>query len=222
MKRCGLVITGLILILLLSVSCSSTPDQTESPEQTDGMAGTGLFVAPPEEELKNAENLKKAIDEYGLSAALPDEYQKGNDELSAGKAAMGSDNAGAKTLLDSAASRYQAVFDAGVEERFRTRQKEIDTAKAQADTLRASRAAAAEYAQGEARTGEFHSLFGEKKYAEALAASGEAIAAYNKSFETAKAKRDAAGSELKKTEAVQKNTDIRIEEVTKEIGGEAQ
>jgi hypothetical protein len=185
-----------------------------------GVAGPA--AALPDEELKNVEALKKTIDEYGLSGALPDEYQRGNDELSAGRAAMGSDNAGAKTLLDSAASRYQAVFDAGVEESFRNRQKEVDTAKAQADTLKASRAAAVEYAQGEAKAGEFRSFFDEKKYAEALAASGEAVAAYNKSFEAARAKRDAAGSELRKTDAAQKNTDARIEEVDKEIGGEAQ
>jgi hypothetical protein len=225
MKRYGIAAFAL-LIALFAVSCSSTPETTETAEpeeQTDSMAAPVAPAIPaPEEELLKAENLKKTIDDYGLSFALPDEYQKANGDLDAGKAAIGSDNAGAKNLLDSAGARYQTVFDAGIDQGAKNRLAEVAAAKSAADTVKAARAAADEYKLGEDKTEEGRRLFEEKQYLEAWTASGEALNAYNRSYETAKAKRGNADSELKKTAASQERTDLRLDEVSKEIGGDAE
>jgi hypothetical protein len=230
MKKYGLF--ALMLIALLAVSCSSTPEEVKAaepePEQkqeepADSMAApVAPALAAPEEELKKAENLKKTIDDYGLSFALPDEYRKANDEFEAGKAAMGGDNAGAKSLLDSAGARYQAVFDAAIDQGSKKRLDEIAAAKSQADTMKAARAAAEQYKLGEDKTAESRRLLGEKQYLEAWTASGAALDAYKQSYETAKAKRDNADGQLQKTAAAQENANTRLEEVDKEIGGETE
>ncbi|MDR3200934.1 MAG: hypothetical protein LBT68_05695 [Spirochaetales bacterium] len=223
MKRYSLFIVGLIMIALLAVSCSSTPEaaapEPEQPEQTDSVAA---IVPAPDGELQKAEELKKSIDDFGLASALPDEYQKGNEELEAGRAALGGDNRRAKSLLDSSAVRYQAVIDAAVEQKLKSRQNEITAAKAQADSVKAARAAAEQYALGSDKVSQSKNLYDAKEYLEAWTISGEAVNAYNESYRIARAKRDNADGELKKTSGAQKTADIRIEEVSKEIGGNAQ
>ena len=227
MKRYSLMIGGLILAAFLAVSCSSTPEAAE-PETKDSAAIDGMTAPPPgaprpDAELAKADDLKHAIDEYGLSFALPDEYQKANEEFSAGQAAMGTDNAQAKALLDSAAGRYQAVVDAAVEEGAKNRKREIQTAKDRADSVRAARAAADEYAQGEARTAEALRLLDGKQYKEAYDVSGLALAAYMQSYDTARAKRDTADDGIKRASDAQTTAERRIDEVSKEIeGGGAQ
>jgi hypothetical protein len=219
MKRYGLF--ALMLAAFFAVSCSSTPEEAPEPEQPmDSMAAPVVPAVPaPDGELQKAEDLKKSIDDYGLSFALPDEYQKANGELEAGKAAMGGDNAGAKSLLDSAGSRYQAVFDAAIDQGSKRRMGEIAAAKSQADTIKAARAAADQYKLGEEKTSEGQRLLEQKQYLEAWAASEVALDAYKKSYETAKAKRDNADGELKKADAAQETANTRLEEVDKEIGG---
>ncbi|MDR1179407.1 MAG: hypothetical protein LBK44_02785 [Spirochaetales bacterium] len=232
MKRYRLCV--LILVALFAVSCSSTPEtpETEAPveavepaepdQQTDSVAALVAPVSAPEEELLRAENLRKAIDEYGLSFALPDEYQEANGEFDAGKAAMGVDNGAAKNLLDSAGSRYQVVFDAAIDQGSKKRLDEIAAAKSQADTVKAARAASDQYKLGEDKTAESRQLLEQKQYLEAWESSGVALSAYNQSFETARAKRDNAAGELNKTASAQENTNARLEEVDKEIGGETE
>ena len=228
MKRYSLVVLGLILAAFLAVSCSSTPEAVEpEPEDTAKTDNMGMAAAPgvpePKDELQKAEELRQAIEKYGLSFALPDEYKKANDEFAAGKAAMGTDNAGAKTLLDSSVGRYQAVVDAAIEEGTKIRKRELQAAKNEADSVRAARAAADEYAQGEALSADALRLLGEKKYEEAYYASGDAITAYGKSVTTAKDRRAIADKELRKAATAQTNAENRIEEVSKEIeGGTAQ
>ncbi|MDR1932181.1 MAG: hypothetical protein LBQ57_05060 [Spirochaetales bacterium] len=227
MKRYSLFALGLMLIALAMVSCASAPEPVESeptpapaPAQPDSVAAPPS-VPRPDEELKKAEDLKKTIDEYGLSFARPDEYGQANDELAGGKAAIDSDNAGAKALLDSAFTRYQGVFDAAIDAGSKNRLSEIAAAKAQADTMKAARAAADEYNLGENKTEESRRLLDEKQYLEAWTASGEALDAYTRSYETARQKRGNADGEIKKTSAVQQTADSRIDEVSKEIEGGA-
>ena len=129
MKRYSLLFSGLLLAVLLAVSCSSTPE-AEGPAATDGMVAA---VPAPNDELQKAEGLKQAIDQYGLSGYLPDEYKKADEELLAGKNAMGNDNMRAKAQLDSAAGRYQKVIDTAVEEITKNRKKELQAAKDKAD-----------------------------------------------------------------------------------------
>jgi hypothetical protein len=227
MKKYGFFI--LALAAFFAVSCSSTPEETQAPEPeqpVDSMAAPVVPSAPavpaPEGEFRKAEDLKKAIDGYGLSFALPDEYQKANGEFEAGKAAMGSDNAGAKSLLDSAGARYQAVFDAAIDQGSKKRLGEISAAKSQADTIKAARAAADDYKLGEDKTAEGRQLLGQKQYLEAWAASEAALGAYKRSYATAKVKRDNADGALKKADAAQETANTRLEEVDKEIGGGAE
>jgi hypothetical protein len=220
-----------MLVALFAVSCASTPEtpETEAPvetaepvQQTDSVAALVVPVPVPEEELLRAENLKKTIDEYGLSFALQDQYQEANGEFDAGKAAMGIDNGAAKNLLDSAGARYQVVFDAAIEQGSKKRLDEISAAKSQADSVKAARAAADQYKLGEDKTAEGRQLLEQKQYLEAWEASGVALSAYSQSYETARAKRDNAAGELNKTASAQENTNARLEEVDKEIGGEAE
>jgi hypothetical protein len=222
MKRYSLYVLGLVLIALFAVSCSSTPpaaDIVPEPEQEPDKAAAPVFPAP-EAELQKAEALKKTIDDYDLSFALPDEFRKANEELSAGKDSIGTDNAGAKTLLDSAAGRYTVVFDAAIDQGSKARLLEIQTAKTRADSLKAARAAADSYKTGEEKTDEGKRLLTEGQYVEAWTASGEAIDAFNRSYETARAKRAAAEGEMNKTVSAQTSANARLEEVSKEIGGE--
>ena len=223
MKRYCLVVVGLVLAAFLVVSCASTPEVVE-PEpdttKTDGMAVPVAPVVPePKNELQKADELRQAIEKYGLSFALPDEYKKANEEFESGKAAIGKDNAGAKTLLDGAARRYQAVVDAAIEEGTKIRKRELQAAKAEADGVRAARAAAEEYAQGETRSADALRLLDQKKYEEAYYASGEAIVAYGKSVNTARQRRAAADDQLQRAATAQSNAQNRIEEVSKEIEG---
>ena len=232
MKRFSLLFPGLLLALLLAVSCASTPEQApaapEAPEDTAESATDSMtdgmripLVPAPDEELRNAEELKQTIDEYDLSFALPDEYEKGNEELLAGKDAMGRDNAGAKVHLDSAALSFQKVIDTALDEGTRARKNEMQAAKSHADSVRASRAAAAEYTQAESLAQESLLLLDEEKYPEAYELSGAAITAYMRSHDVALGRRNAASTELQRTDSAQQTTDAHVDELIREYEGEA-
>jgi hypothetical protein len=178
-----------------------------------------VAVPAPEAELKNAESLKETIDRYNLSFAKPDEYAKANEELAAGKEAMGKDNAKAKDLLVSAGKRYTVVLEAGLEKTAETRAVEMQTAQKKADEVKAFRAAAPEYSLAERKKAEAIRLYGKKKYLEAYQASEEAIAGYNKSYEVAREKRTAAEQKLEATSKAEAVTTEELQKVTKEIGG---
>jgi len=222
MKKYSLMVVGLVLAAFLAVSCGSTPEpveqQPEEPAKTDSMSAPVVPVVPePKDEFQKAQELKQAIEKFGLSFALPDEYNKANDEFAAGSSAMGKDNAQAKALLVSAADRYQAVIDAAVAQGTEVRKRELQAAKAEADGVRAARAASEEYAQGEARSADAFRLLGEKKYEEAYYASEDAIAAYGKSVTTARERRAIADEQLRRAASAQSSAESRLEEVSKEI-----
>ncbi|MBP7495028.1 MAG: hypothetical protein KA771_05995 [Spirochaetales bacterium] len=207
------------IVALMAGACASTPPPKEEAPPPAPPAPTVVTVPAPEEELKNAESLKETIDKYNLSFALPDEYQRANEELAAGKEAMGKDNARAKDLLVSAGKRYNAVLDAGLEKTAETRSTEMNTARKKAEAAKAPRAAVSEYTLAENKRAEAMRLYGEKKYLEAYQASEEAVAAYNRSIEIAEQKRLAAEKKLSDAAQEQEVTTSRLEEVSKEISG---
>ncbi|GAB4368465.1 MAG: hypothetical protein Kow009_05250 [Spirochaetales bacterium] len=207
------------LVVLLVGACASAPPPKEEAPPPPPPAPAVVTVPAPDAELKKAESLKETIDQYNLSFALPDEYAKANEELSAGKEAMGKDNAKAKDLLVSAAKRYEQVLEAGLQKTAETRALEMETAQKKADELKARRAAASEYALAEKKKAEAIRLYEEKKYLEAYQASEEAVAAFNRSYEIAKQKRMTAEKKLETTSKEEAATVETLQAVTKEIGG---
>ncbi|MCX7787668.1 MAG: hypothetical protein N2442_08210 [Spirochaetes bacterium] len=207
-----------VVLMVLAGACASPPPPKEvAPPPPPAPAV--VTVPAPDAELKNAESLKETIDRYNLSFAKPDEYAKANEELAAGKEAMGKDNAKAKDLLVSAAKRYNIVLEAGLEKTAEIRAVEMQTAQKRADEVKAFRAAATEYSLAESKRAEAIRLYGEKKYLEAYQASEEAIAAYNKSFEVARQKRTAAEQKLETISKEEATTTEELQKVTKEISG---
>lgn len=222
MKRYSIYALGLVLVALFAVSCASTPPAPEPAPEPDKTAAPVVPAVPaPDGELKKAESLKETIDKYGLSFAKPAEYQKANEELEAGRKLIGTNNAEAKKLLDSAAARYQVVMDSGISEGAKARMTEMDTAKKQAVGMKADKAAADEFALAVRKQAETDQLYAAKKYHEAWAASEEAIAAFNNSYEIARDKRAAAETAMKNAETEKSATSAKLEEVSKEIGGGA-
>jgi hypothetical protein len=218
MKR-KLFYGSLSVILLLWIGACASPPPPKEVAPPPPPAPAVVAVPAPEAELKNAESLKETIDRYNLSFAKPDEYAKANEELAAGKEAMGKDNAKAKDLLVSAGKRYTVVLEAGLEKTAETRAVEMQTAQKKADEVKAFRAAATEYSLAERKKAEAIRLYGEKKYLEAYQASEEAIAGYNKSYEVAREKRTAAEQKLEATSKAEAVTTEELQKVTKEIGG---
>ncbi len=208
---------NVILLMLIGACASPPPPKEVAPPPPPSPAV--VTVPAPEAELKNAESLKETIDRYNLSFAKPEEYAKANEELSAGKDAMGKDNAKAKDLLVSAGKRYTIVLEAGLEKTAEARAVEMQTAQKKADEVKAFRAAPDEYALAEKKKAEAIRLYGEKKYLEAYQASEEAVAAYNKSYEVAKQKRNEAEQKLENTSKVEAATTEELQKVTKEISG---
>ena len=218
MKR-NLFYRALSVILLLWIGACASPPPPKEVAPPPPPAPAVVAVPAPEAELKNAESLKETIDRYNLSFAKPDEYAKANEELAAGKEAMGKDNAKAKDLLVSAGNRYTIVLEAGLEKTAESRAVEMQTAQRKADEVKAFRAASDEYSLAESKKAEAIRLYGEKKYLEAYQASEEAVAAYNKSYEVAREKRTAAEQKLDATSKVEAVTTEELQKVTKEIGG---
>ncbi|MFQ3621235.1 MAG: hypothetical protein SNJ78_09880 [Spirochaetales bacterium] len=208
-----------ILFLVWLGSCASPPPPKEEVPPPPPPAPSVVTVPAPEAELKEAESLKQTIDTYNLSFAKPEEYAKANEELSAGKDAMGKDNARAKDLLVSAIKRYKLVLEAGIEQIAQKRDLEMQTAQRRANEVRAFRAVPDQYALAERQRAEAVRLFGEKKYLEAFQASEEAIAAYNKSYDLAREKRSLAEQKLENTAQVQAATTEQLQQVTKELTG---
>lgn len=218
MKRSLLQTLPSVTLLIWIGACASPPPPKEvAPPPPPAPAV--VSVPAPEAELKNAESLKETIDRYNLSFAKPDEYAKANEELAAGKGAMGKDNAKAKDLLVSAGKRYSIVLEAGIEKTAEIQATEMQTAQKKADEVKAFRAAATEYSLAERKKAEAIRLYGEKKYLEAYQASEEAIAAYNKSYGVARQKRTVAEQKLETTSKEEATTTEELQKVTKEISG---
>lgn len=208
---------GVFILLWIGACASPPPPKEVAPPPPPAPAV--VTVPAPEAELKNAESLKETIDKYNLSFAKPEEYAKANEELAAGKDAMGKDNAKAKDLLISAGKRYTVVLEAGLEKTAETRSVEMQTAQKKADDVKAYRAAATEYSLAESKKAEAIRLYNEKKYLEAYQASEEAVAAYNKSYEVARQKRTVAEQKLETASKEEATTTEELQKVTKEISG---
>jgi hypothetical protein len=188
-KTVLIVLAG--VALLLAASCKSTPPQEAVPL--------------PETELAKAKALKAEADTYNLGPLAQAEYTAAENDLKAGEAAYGTDNAASKVSLDKAISGYQAVISKGGAVYLGTLNDQASAAKMLADDLKASVAVKDDYAKAQAA------------YDKALAAkSAGDLEAATKDFEearklfeavamTATKKRDAARTA--NTAAAQAQTD---------------
>ena len=220
MRRYSMFALGIILVALFAVSCKSAPPAEEPAPVPDRTAAPAVPAVPaPDAELKQAESLKETIEKYGLSFAKPEEFQKANEELAAGRDLMGKDKARAKTTLDSSIVRYNDVMNAGISQGAQARMTEMSTARRQAADLRADINATSGFRYAEQKLAETNKLYGEKKYLEAWDASGEAITAFNESYEISRGKRSDAQRAMDTSGVDQAATSDKLEEVTKEIGG---
>jgi hypothetical protein len=122
--------------LLMAASCKSTP-----PEEA---------VPLPETELAKAKELKAKADLYNLGPLAQAEYTAAENDLKAGEAAYGKDNAESKKSLDEAISGYESVIAKGGAAYLGTLNDKAAAAKKSADDLKASVAVKADYAKAQA------------------------------------------------------------------------
>jgi hypothetical protein len=133
-KALLIVLAG--VALLMAASCKSTP-----PEEA---------VPLPETELAKAKELKAKADAYNLGPLAQAEYTAAENDLKAGEAAYGKDNAASKASLDKAISGYQAVIAKAGPLYLGTIHDKTAAAKKAADDLKASVAVKDDYAKAQA------------------------------------------------------------------------
>jgi len=130
----------------LLASCATTPKPTPATTPTTPpQAATQPAVPAPSAELSRAKELKAQIAKYNLSNDAPDAYKQGDADLSAGQAAYGSDNATAKTKLDSAIASFEKVLSTGFPIALKSEGAKVDAAQKAALAVKADRAAKSTY-----------------------------------------------------------------------------
>jgi predicted small lipoprotein YifL len=122
--------------LLMAASCKSTPPVEPVPL--------------PETELAKAKELKAKVDKYNLGPLAQAEYTVAENDLKAGEAAYGKDNAASKASLDKAISGYQAVIAKAGPLYLGPLSDKAAAAKKSADDLKASVAVKDDYAKAQA------------------------------------------------------------------------
>ena len=134
--RKALLIVLAAAALFMAASCKSTPPEEATPL--------------PETELAKAKALKAKADLYNLGPLAQAEYNAAENDLKAGEAAYGKDNAASKASLDKAISGYQAVIAKGSPLYLGTLSDKATAAKKTADDLKASVAVKDDYAKAQA------------------------------------------------------------------------
>lgn len=124
-----------VLTIVFVAACASTPPQKP------------VTAGAPDAELAQAKDLKQKADAYGLGTYAPDEYAAAVKDLQAGEAAYGTDNAAAKTSLDSAIAGFTSVIDKGGTLYLGKMKEKSDASKKSADDLKASVAVKDDYAK---------------------------------------------------------------------------
>jgi hypothetical protein len=143
-----MTISGMAAVLLLVVSCASTPPQKPATEtaQPESAPPEKPALAAPEAERAQARALKGTIDGYGLAVYDEEGYRAASADLQAGEDSYGMDNAAAKTSLDSAIKGFNAVISKGAPLKVAELQGSAEASKKAADDLLAAVAVKAQYA----------------------------------------------------------------------------
>ena len=142
----------------------------------------------PAEELARADTLRDLIARYNLSSARPTEYQRANTAYNSGKALVDVDNARARQLLTEANNNYQIVVDSGINRLAAERRAAMEAARRKADGVNAMNLAPEAYADGQRTQNSAEMMLRSRSYDDAWTTSGEAIAAYENSYQLAMAR----------------------------------
>jgi hypothetical protein len=142
-----ITLSGVAAVVLLAVSCASTPPQKPAtePAQPEATQPEKPVVAAPEAE--RAQALKDKIDGYGLAAYDEEGYRAASVDLQAGEDSYGTDNAAAKKSLDSAIAGFNAVIAKGAPLKIAELQSSTEASKKAADDLLAAVAVKEKYAR---------------------------------------------------------------------------
>jgi len=176
---------------------ASAPTPTPTPTATTPAPAATPQVPAPDTELQQATELKAQIDKYGLGSQLPDAYQQGVDALAAGKSAMGTDNATAKTKLDEAIASFKKVEETGFPKIVQAREAEVSTSRDKALAAKADVASAAVFGQAESSSRQAQAKKSSGDFASAYDLYGQALDQYQRSTDQANQKRIAAEQALK-------------------------
>lgn len=128
------------VVLLIIASCASAPETP--PEEPPAAAAIPL----PEEEMARAGKLRALIAQYELETYAPDAFRQAEDRFGQGESLYGRENDKSKTAFEEAALGYQAVIDRGFPRLTAERRQPADSARAEADALKASVALKDSYA----------------------------------------------------------------------------
>jgi hypothetical protein len=144
-----ITLSGVAAVVLLAVSCASTPPQKPAtePAQPEATQPEKPVVAAPEAERAQARALKDKIDGYGLAAYDEEGYRAASVDLLAGEDSYGTDNAAAKKSLDSAIAGFNAVIAKGAPLKIAELQSSTEASKKAADDLLAAVAVKEKYAR---------------------------------------------------------------------------
>jgi len=182
-------------------SCASAPEPeapVEEPVPVEKPAPAAKSkVALPEAEYAQAKELKGKVDRYGLGSYAPEEYQQAEQQMAEAEKAYQKDNAAAKKALDQAIQGYNAVLSRGFPLLVEERKKLADTARSQADSLKAQRAVPDSYARAKAKYDEAVAAQRAGNFEAAAAAFPEAERLYQEAYAQAKAKKEKAEQSMR-------------------------
>jgi hypothetical protein len=208
--------------LFLAVSCASTPP--EKPKEPEAppvkVEPEKPAIAAPEAELAKAKELKKRADAYGLGDYAPAEYEAAVNDLAAGEAAYGKDNAASKQSLDKAVDGFNAVIAKGGGLLVDKIQERSSASKKAADDIKANVAVKDEYAEAL----EVYNRALQDKAGGNLEQAGGGFAQaeemFGKVYETAREKRENALQAMKEAEQVQAESEQKAADAEKSLTDE--
>ena len=184
--------------LILS-SCASAPPAEEPappPATPAPQPEPAKVVPPPESERSQALELRGSIEKNGLVAYAEADWQAGEKQLEQGQSLFGKDNEKSRAALLEAIRLYRAVLDAGFPRLTTERQQTAETAKDEADRLKAEVALADKYAPAAALYEQALAAQSAKEYARAIDLFAQATPLFNRLATQAEAKREKARKAL--------------------------
>ena len=211
-----LVILAIGIVLALA-SCATAPEAEEKVEEPAPPARS--TVGLPEQEYAQAKELKSKIDRYGLGSYAAEEYAQAEAKMAEAEKAYQKDNAAAKKALDEAIRGYNAVVDKGFPLLADDRRKQAESAMAQADSIKAARAAPDLYARAKARYDEAEAARKAGDFEKAVAAFDEARRLFEEAYVQAKAKKDRAEQSMRSTQEGLKDAEQRARAGDAELQG---
>jgi tetratricopeptide (TPR) repeat protein len=209
MKKIVIFLVAGLAVLL--ISCATPPEQ---PVDT---------TAPlPEKELEEAKSLKTRVDNNGLSEFALEDYQQAEKSLQEGEAAYSKDNTKAKKALVTAIQSYTTVISKAFPLKTGRSQAEVDTIKANAESIKAPVAMKVEYEAAKAKYDEAVAAKDAGNFEQAISLFAEAKSLFQDVYEKTKAKKEAAEVEIESAQDGLKDAEEKAKAADEEIlgGGE--